>query len=266
MAARARAALETSLTADNLRQEAEYASAPERASFERPYGLAWLLQLAAELQDTREWRDALRPLVDVAVGRVVEWLPKLSHPVRSGEHSQSAFSLGLMLDYARACGRIEFAKLLEARIRAFYWLDRTGPIEYEPSGEDFLSPCLGEADVMRRVLHGSEFGHWLDGFLPGIPRDGSGWLSPATVADARDPKLGHLDGLNLSRAWMLQGIAEALPEGDVRIASLRRSGEEHAREGLAAVTGEHYEGGHWLGTFAVYLLTEPLVNDNVSGA
>ena len=260
-AARARQALARNLTAGNLQREAEYMQGAGRSSFERPYGLAWLLQLSAELT---QWNDAgardfaewLRPLTEVAVARLSDWLPKLSHPVRSGEHSQSAFSLSLMLDYARAANQTEFENLLVGKIRQFYLNDRNGPLDYEPSGEDFLSPCLAEADVVRRVIGAEEFAGWLTAFLPGIPRDRSTWIAPATVPDRRDPKLGHLDGLNLSRAWMLRGIASALPAGDTRVASLRATADAHARAGLESVTGEHYEGGHWLGTFAVYLLSK----------
>lgn len=260
-AARVRYAVGRNLTAENLKQEEEYLEGKGRESFERPYGLAWLLLLAAEL---RAWNDpdaqrlsaALTPLAELVEQRVQHWLRKLSHPVRSGEHSQSAFSFGLMLDYARACDRREFTQLLESKIRDFYVSDRNGPLAYEPSGEDFLSPCLAEADVVRRVMGGREFAEWLEQFLPQIPRDGSPWLRPAKVPDAFDPKLGHLDGLNLSRAWMLRGILQALPQGDARITSLHAAADEHAAAGLASVSGTHYEGAHWLGTFAVYLLTE----------
>jgi hypothetical protein len=258
LAARARVALAKSLTAENLRREAEYMKGAGRQSFERPYGLAWLLQLAGELgawedAEARAWSAALQPLVDVALRNLQEWMGKLAHPVRSGEHSQSAFSLGLMLDYARTANQRDFEKLLVEKIRQFYLKDRDGPLAYEPSGEDFLSPCLAEADVARRVLDGDEFADWLSGFLPTIPRDGSLWLKPVEPADRSDGKLGHLDGLSLSRAWMLYGILGWLPAGDARAASLRVTAEVHARAGLEAVTGEHYEGAHWLGTFAVYL-------------
>jgi hypothetical protein len=129
-------------------------------------------------------------------------------------------------------------------------------MSYEPSGEDFLSPCLAEADVVRRVLAPAEFATWLHGFLPKIPRSGSGdWLTPAVVTDPADGKLAHLDGLNLSRAWMLEGIAAHLPAGDARVSALQAAAASHRRAGLAAVTGQHYEGGHWLGSFAVYLVT-----------
>jgi hypothetical protein len=251
LAARVKHAVGRNLTAENLKREEEYLKGEGRESFERPYGLAWLLQLAAEL---RAWNDAgaasLTPLAGIVEQRLQHWLRKLSHPVRSGEHSQSAFSFGLMLDYARACDRGEFAQLLEAKIREFYSGDRNGPLAYEPSGEDFLSPCLAEADVMRRVMRCAEFADWLEQFLPQIP------LRPAQAPDASDPKLAHLDGLNLSRAWMLRGILQALPKGDARIFSLQAAADEHAAAGLASVSGALYEGAHWLGTFAVYLLTE----------
>jgi hypothetical protein len=260
-AKQAEAALAVSLTPGHLKQEAAYLDGEGRASFERPYGLAWLLQLAAEL---REWDSpqarglsaAMQPLEESAVRRLQTWLGKLSYPVRSGEHSNTAFGLGLALDYARISGRQEFASLIEKRIRDFYLQDRACPLNYEPSGEDFLSPCLAEADAVRRVLSNLEFASWLAQFLPQIAHDGSAlWLRPAVSADPSDGKLAHLDGLNLSRAWMLNGIASGLPDKDARRSSLRAVSDAHAKDGLRAVTGAHYEGGHWLGSFAVYLLT-----------
>jgi hypothetical protein len=167
-------------------------------------------------------------------------------PVRSGEHSQSAFALGLILDSAEG----ELRQVAAARARQFYSEDRSCPLAYEPSGEDFLSPCLAEADVMRRVLAQDEFARWLKRFLPDLR------LQPAVVTDPSDPKLAHLDGLNLSRAWMLDGIISGLPNGDRRIPTLTKMAGAHRAAGLAAVTGEHYEGGHWLGSFAVYLTTK----------
>ena len=257
----ARAALALSLTPEKLAAEVRYLEGKGRASFERPYGLAWLLQLAAELRgwvtpEARAWAEAMAPLERTAVARLREWLPKLTNPVRIGEHSQTAFALGLVLDWARVAGEREMEALVVARSRDFYGADRTCPLGYEPSGEDFLSPCLGEADLMRRVLKPAQYAGWLDTFLPGLPRDGrADWLAPGIVTDPTDPKLAHLDGLNLSRAWMLEGIAAGLPERDQRIAALRAAATVHREKGLAAVTGEHYEGGHWLGTFAVYLVT-----------
>jgi hypothetical protein len=271
-AAPAREALKKSLTVENLKTEAAYVRGEGRASFERPYGLAWLLQLSAEL---REWDDAdaramlanLQPLEEATLGRLKVWLPKLSHPVRIGEHNQTAFALGLMLDYARAKKDDAFAKLLIDSTRKFFLADKNYALAYEPSGEDFLSPGLGEADVMRRVLSPAEFAKWLKEFLPQIPAAresepdrhigsyNSDWLPVAVSPDPSDPKLAHLDGLNLSRAWMLEGIVSALPANDSRRPALTAAAEAHRRAGLAAVTGAHYEGGHWLGSFAVYLTT-----------
>jgi hypothetical protein len=260
-AVRAREALSKSLTPSNIAEEVRYLKGEGRASFERPYGLAWLLQLGAELHEwndpeAQRWSRALEPLERAAVERLGSWLPKLSYPVRSGEHSQSAFGLGLMLDWARSRRDSQFEKLVASRIERFYLRDRDCPIEYEPSGEDFLSPCLAQADAVRRVLNPPRFAAWLGGFLPTVPLEATTvWLEPAVVTDPSDGKLAHLDGLNLSRAWMMDGIASSLPQEDPRIAALRATGRAHALSGLASVTGEHYEGGHWLGSFATYLVT-----------
>jgi hypothetical protein len=251
-AAKARAALKQSITPENIAQEAAYLRGEGRASFERPYGLAWLLQLAAEL---REWNDPLarelsanlRPLEDAANERLATWLPKLSHPVRSGEHSQSAFALGLIID---STNDPALKKIARDATRRFFIHDKSCPLTYEPSGEDFLSPCIAEADAMRRVLPPKEYTTWLASFLPRFSS-----LHPEVVTDPSDPKLAHLDGLNLSRAWMLEGIASGLPKSDPRVATLREVATAHRQAGLASVTGEHYEGGHWLGSFAVYLTT-----------
>jgi hypothetical protein len=261
----ARDALKESLTAENLKAEAAYLRGEGRASFERPYGLAWLLQLCAEL---REWDDPqaremlanLKPLEGAAIERLTTWLPKLSHPIRIGEHNQTAFALGVILDCARVKNDEPLAKLAADSARKFYLSDKNCPLAYEPSGEDFLSPCLGEADVMRRILSQEEFAKWLKDFLPQIPATHgktatANWLPLTVSPDPSDPKLAHLDGLNLSRAWMLEGIASALPADDLRRHALNAAADEHQRAGLAAVTGAHYEGGHWLGSFAVYLTT-----------
>jgi Protein of unknown function (DUF2891) len=258
----ARDALKESLTAENLKKEAEYLRGEGRASFERPYGLAWLLQLCAELHEwddpqAREILANLKPLEDAVLERLTTWLPKLSHPIRIGEHNQTAFALGLIIDYARGKNDEGLAKLSTDSARKFYLSDKNCPLAYEPSGEDFLSPCLGEADVMRRVLTQADFAKWLTQFLPQIPRTATAdWLPVAISPDPSDPKLAHLDGLNLSRAWMLDGILSSLPADDQRRPALTSAAEAHRRAGLAAVTGEHYEGGHWLGSFAVYLTTQ----------
>jgi hypothetical protein len=275
LAPEARAALVASFTREHAAGEVAYFEGDGRAGFERPYGLAWLLQLAAELReaafagsavgapgsesrlaDFREWSAIFAPLEDVVEQRFLAWLPNLHYPVRSGTHSQTAFAFTLALDWARIAGRSAFASLLVEKSLAFYARDRDCPLAYEPSGEDFLSPCLMEADLMRRVLPVAEYPAWLDAFLPGIPRDGSaGWLAPGVVTDPADGKLVHLDGVNLSRAWNLEAIAASLPADDARRAALLAAADEHRRAGLAAVSGEHYAGGHWLASFATYLVT-----------
>ncbi len=247
-AEKARAALQQSITPETIAAEVAYLNGAGRASFERPYGLAWLLQLTGELREAKDPLYAtIQPLEKAAVERLRTWLPKLSHPVRSGEHSQTAFAFGLIID--SGAGGAELTDLVKARARAFYATDRNCPLAYEPSGEDFLSPCLAEADVMRRVLPPAAYAEWLTQFMPKMT------LKPAVVTDPSDPKLAHLDGLNLSRAWMLDGIASGLPENDPRVKTYRAASKAHAEAGLASVTGEHYEGGHWLGSFAAYLVT-----------
>jgi hypothetical protein len=256
----ARAALRASFTPEKVAGEVAYLEGTGRATFERPYGLAWLLRLAAELREwddpeVRAWSGALAPLEKAAASRLASWLPKLAYPIREGEHAQTAFAFGLVLDWARSAGDARMERLLMARTRDLYSADRNCPIAYEPSGQDFLSPCLAEADLMRRLLAPPAFASWLREFLPGIPGDRKPWLKVAIVTDPSDGKLAHLDGLNLSRAWMLEGIAASLPPGDPRLPAIRAAAAEHRASGLASVTGAHYEGGHWLGTFAVYLVT-----------
>ena len=254
-------ALNTNMTSARIAGEVAYLNAPGRETFARPYGLAWLLQLAAEIRDWTVVADAtplpirLRPLELAVVARLKAWLPKLAYPIREGEHPQTAFAFGLILDYARGHDA-QLAEMVAGKIREFHLKDRNCPINYEPSGQDFLSPCIAEADVVRRVLPPDEFARWLAEFLPEIPADGSGaWLPIGVVTDKTDGKLAHLDGLNLSRAWMLEGIASGLPSTDPRRRALLAAAGIHATSGLAAVTGEHYEGGHWLGSFATYLTT-----------
>lgn len=237
-APRARAALAASLTPERIAGEVRYLEGPGRVSFERPYGLAWLLQLHAELVEwgdpqAREWAAAVAPLARLCALRLTSWLPKLTEPIRIGEHTQTAFALGLALDWARAVGDSASGEVFTAAVKRFYLHDRRCPLDYEPSGEDFLSPCLAEADVVGRVLPAKEFARWLDGFLPQLPRDGRGdWLEPGIVTDPGDPRLGHLDGLNLSRAWMAEGIAARLPAGDARRPALLAAARRHRAASL----------------------------------
>lgn len=260
-AAAARATLHRSLTPAHVAGELAFLAAPGRRGFERPYGLAWLLQLAAELRewqdpDAARWRDTLAPLEAHAAGVIGEWLPKLPWPVRVGEHAQTAFALGLVLDWARTRGDEVLAQRIAERAGHWFGADRAAPVAYEPSGHDFLSPALGEADLMRRVLRTDAFTPWLHGFLP-QPGSGvfTGWLEPVTSPDPTDGKLSHLDGLNLSRAWMLEGIAAALPAGDPFVTPLRDAARRHRSRGLAALDPDAYAGAHWFGSFALYLVT-----------
>jgi len=254
----ARAALARSLTPKNIAAEVAYQKAEGRVSFERPYGMAWLLQLAAELRtwddpQGRQWAAALAPLEQEVAARIFAWLPKLRYPIREGEHDQTAFAFGLIWDWARTTGNAQMQQLLRTKAGEFYQHDRSCPLAYEPSGQDFLSPCLAEADFMRRVLGPKEFAEWLTAFLPQIAHDGStSWLPAAEVTDRTDPKLAHLDGLNLSRAWMLEGIAHGLPPSDPRLRSLRATAARHREVSLGAVSRKFYVGSHWLGTFALY--------------
>ncbi|HEX7841177.1 MAG TPA: DUF2891 domain-containing protein [Kofleriaceae bacterium] len=252
-----RAALDANLTASHLAAEAAYFAAPNRASYERPYGWAWLLQLAAELHgwndpDARRWSAHLQPLTDLIVARYLAFFPKQTYPVRTGVHSSTAFGFGFALDYARAVGHTGLAALIVERATAYYAADRDAPAAWEPSGDDFLSPTLVEADLMRRVLPPAEFAPWLHAFLP------RGLLpslrEPAIVSDRSDGKLAHLDGLNLSRAWCLRAVAAALPAGDRLRDAFLAAGDVHAAAGLAHVATGDYMGEHWLASFAVYLL------------
>lgn len=263
LADRASAALEHSMDSVKLAREAEYVGAPGREGFERPYGLAWVLQLAAELREWTSprafgWHAALRPLERIAIDRLASWLPRLRWPIRSGEHSQSAFALGLALDWAKVAGDRAASDLIQARARELYSADVDAPVAYEPSGHDFLSPVLAEADLMRRVLEPAAFAVWLERFLPALDcYVAQRWLTPVETADRADGKIAHLDGLNLSRAWMLEGIGRALPAGHRELGHIEAASARHRDAGLAAtLETQHYAGTHWLGSFAVYLLTQ----------
>ena len=253
-----RAALDANLTAANLAAEVAYFAGPGRQSYERTYGWAWLLRLAAELHawddpDARRWAVHLAPLTEAIVARYLGFLPKQTYPVRTGVHANTAFGLALALDYARATDHPALAALIVERATTYYAADRDAPASWEPGGEDFLSPTLTEADLMRRVFAPGELAAWLRGFLPhGLP---PALQQPATVSDRSDPKLAHLDGLNLSRAWCLRSVAAVLPEGDSLRDAFVAAGEAHAAAGLAHVATGDYMGEHWLASFAVYLMT-----------
>ena len=261
-----RAVLAENLTADNLQKEADYFAQPNRQSFERTYGWAWLLKLAEELQgwndtDAKQWSQNLRPLTDVIVARYISFLPKQTYPLRTGVHPNTAFGLAFALDYARAVGHKDLCERLEERSRTYFAKDVKVPAAWEPDGADFFSPSLLEADLMRRVLPPAEFPAWLQRFLPELARgEPKSLLEPATVSDRSDPQIVHLDGLNLSRAWCMRSLAAALPANNPARKALTESAARHAAAALPHVTSGDYAGEHWLASFAVYLFATPAVD------
>jgi len=250
------------LTAGNIATELAYLARPESRGFERTYGWAWLLEFATELRrgsdaESRRWAATLQPLADAFVRRYMEYLPKQQYPLRAGVHPNSAFGILFALDHARAAGDAALEGLCSERARTWFGGDLDAPVSWEPSGADFLSPALIEAELMRRVLPLPEFAVWLAAFLPGLARREPATLfSPANVTDRTDSFIVHLDGLNFSRAWCLRGIASALPASDPRVAILRTSGVVHLEAGTAGLAGGDYMGEHWLATFATLALTQ----------
>lgn len=250
------------ITRERIAAELAYLQQPNRASFERTYGWAWLLKLSEELHgwndpDGIHWKETLQPLADAFVQRYLDFLPKQDYPIRRGVHPNTAFGLAFALDYARTVGHAELEALVLERSRTYFGNDRDYPAQWEPDGDDFFSRSLMEADLMRRVLGNQAFGEWFRGFLPelqaGVP---AGLLTPANVSDRNDPKIVHLDGLNLSRAWCMRLIARALPEGDPLQEILAASATAHAEATLPHIESGSYAGEHWLATFAVFMLTE----------
>lgn len=256
-----RRVLNVRFTPAALAAEAAYFQHKENQSFERMYGWAWALRLCQELRgwddpDATRWAGLMQPLEQELVTLAKAYLPKLDWPIRCGFHPESAFALAQMLDWARAAGDRELEALVVKKARQFYGSDRNYPVQYEPSGNDFFSPCLNVADLMRRVLPPAEFGTWLSGYLPELAQGRAGnLLDPVQVSDPSDGHLIHLAGLNLARAWTMQGVASALSASDPRRAVLVPAAERHATAGLAMVASGHYEGEHWLASFAVYLLS-----------
>ena len=259
---RIRHQLRTHLTSDNIAIETAYFTPPERRSFERMYGWAWLLRLTQELHEWddsegRIWRDNLRPLEQRICSLIEGYLPRLHFAIRSGVHPDTAFALAQMIDYARAVSNADLEACLIGNIQTYYLGDHNYPTGYEPSGEDFFSPGLNEADCVRRILNPQSYASWLTRFLPDLttPPD-SPFLSPVVVSDITDSRLVHLAGLNFSRAWTLQGIATHLIETDSRRDQLFRAAELHARHGQDYLFSGHYGGDHWLATFAIYWYTK----------
>lgn len=249
------------LVPSRVETEVDFLDQPLRATFERPYGWAWLLMLAAELrrhgdQRGRRWSDALAPLAAAFTDRFLAFVPKATYPTRVGTHFNSSFAIVLALEYAEVVNNEALRKLLGQKARDWFSLDSDCQ-GWEPSGDDFLSPALMEAECMRRVLGEDEFANWMDGFLPRLgSREPATLFKPATVSDRSDGKIAHLDGLNLSRAWCWRSIAVGWPASDPRRSVALEAAETHLAASLPYVAGD-YMGEHWLATFALLALLAP---------
>lgn len=261
-AAKIRAALNRNLSEANILKEVAYLGQPSRKSFERMYGWAWLLKLVEELYgwddaDGKLWLKNLAPLATAIVKRYMDFLPKQTYPIRTGVHPNTAFGLAFGLDYARTAKNKQLEELIIERSYYYYHKDVECPAGWEPGGEDFFSPCLMEAALMQRVLKPKDFPGWFHKFLPEVKK-GKPWslLEPAIVTDRSDGKLVHLDGVNLSRAWCMKRIANALPKNDPARGVLLKSVNMHAADALKNIHSGDYAGEHWLASFATYLLTD----------
>lgn len=262
----ARAAIAHNFTLEKIAQEIQYIKS--NPQFECPYGLAWLLQLVAELTEWddfqgKQWLNLLQPLGEVATNNLQQWLNRLTYPDRTGTHQQTAFSLSLIWDWAILTHDQSLLNIISNFAKTFYLPDQNYPLFLEPLGYDFLSPTLAEADFIRRILPSEAFAEWLSLFLPQLPTTpDTAWLSPVSVNYPEDYHQSHLDGLNLSRAWMLDGIVAALPPNDPRIACLQAVAYLHRQAGLHPISAKEYSGSHWLGSFAVYLATSRGLSSN----
>ncbi len=250
--------LSQNLSRENIDKEVAYLNQKNRKSFERTYGWAWLLKLAEELYTWntplgKKWAKNLKPLEQKMVERYMNFLPKLTYPIRTGVHPNTAFALSFGLDYARTVKNIKLENLILKRAKEYYLNDKNCPSNWEPGGEDFFSPCLMEASLMRKVLSKKEFEKWFEKFLPDFKN--SPLLIPAHVEDRSDPKIVHLDGLNLSRAWCLKGIIKGLPNNSPLIPIIKKSIDAHLEATLKYIMSGHYGGEHWLASFAIYALT-----------
>jgi hypothetical protein len=246
------------LTADNLEEEAVYLRAPGRTFFERPYGWAWLLKLAEEmLRHNPEVARNFNPIIAVVREGLFSYLPSLTHPVRHGVHNNTAFAVKLVIDYTRVADDQQLKLFCTSRMAYWFGHDTDYQARWEPSGEDFLSPALTEAEVMASVLPTDNFGLWLSRFLPRLAEgQPAGLFAPVKVSNPSDPKIAHLIGLNLSRAWCWRRIASALPESDLRHASARDAAARHLNAAMPLLNNDDFNRAHWLASFAVYALTE----------
>jgi len=245
------------LTSDHIQKEIDYFTGEHNKTFERTYGWAWLLKLAGELygwndQDGKSWYNHLKPLADLLVNNFQNFLPKLTYPIRTGEHPNTAFGLSLAYDYAQLTENQELVQLIVDRSMYFYFEDKGCPMNWEPNGFDFLSPCLEEANLMRKILSKEKFALWIEKFFD------SSYLTdfilqPAFVSDRSDPKIVHLDGLNFSRAWCLYGISNQLEAEEKK--HFKKLGDIHLKTSFPFISSGNYEGEHWLASFALLALT-----------
>ncbi len=267
-AAEIRQRITENITSEHIAGEVAYFKGKYSQAFERTYGWAWLLKLAEELHtwndpDAQIWAKALEPLERLMVERYMTFLPKLNYAVRSGEHPNTAFGMTMAWDYAQAVNNQALKQLLAQKTIYFYLQDRNCPVRWEPNGFDFLSPCLEEADMMRRVLKPDAFKNWLRQFIPGLTKTRNKQaviFEPALVTDRSDGKLVHLDGLNLSRAWCLYNISQVFQGKERR--HLVQVANQHINTTLPQVASGDYAGEHWLASFAVYALTAHIKNSN----
>ena len=257
-AADIRALFDAQLTPEKVAVECAYLAAPTARGFKRPYGWGWLLKLAAELSllDDNSWSGTIAPLAEAFAQRFRDFLPLATYPVRVGTHFNTAFGLRMAADYATATTDDTFAALLRETALRWYGEDSDCPAWGEPSGDDFQSSALIEAECMRRLLAPDQFLPWFERFLPRLERREPATLfRPATVSDRSDGKIAHLDGLNLSRAWCWRALAGTLPEGDARREVAKTAAAEHLAAGIPHIAGD-YMGEHWLASFAVLALEE----------
>ncbi|HAG16115.1 MAG TPA: DUF2891 domain-containing protein, partial [Bacteroidales bacterium] len=249
-----RQALDQNMNAQNILDEVAYFKQPLHSSYERTYGWAWIFQLANELEtwdnpQAKQWKTNLQPLVDHLKSSLISFLPKQTYPIRTGVHPNTAFALGFAYDYAELTKDTAFKNILIKRSREYYFDDKNYPAYLEPNGSDFFSPSLLEADLMHRILNPKEYEKWLDAFLPQIPEN---LLNPAIVSDRSDLQLVHLDGLNLSRAWCMLGIANQLPKSNKKKSVFTSIALKHLNDALPNIASGDYAGEHWLASFAVY--------------
>ncbi|MBB3212435.1 hypothetical protein FHW67_001715 [Herbaspirillum sp. Sphag1AN] len=247
-------------TPERMQQEASYFHAAGRNSFERPYGYGWLLALAQELAASSHshaagWLAAMQPLTSTIRNNLISYLHKLTYPIRVGTHYNTAFALALALDYARAVADDELTTAITTAALRYYGEDRDYPAHYEPGGDEYLSAALTEALLMSKVLQGSAFTTWFDGFLPRLAHVRQ-LMQPATLSDRTDPKIAHLDGLNLSRTWCMKHIARHLPADHPAQPAFAQAVPLHLQASIDHVVGSHYSGGHWLATFAMLALED----------